>query len=52
MGDDIRVMGDIGCYALGYLKPHQAIHSCLCMGASIGMAIGAVARRHEARRCA
>ena len=41
MGDDIRVMGDIGCYALGYLKPHQAIHSCLCMGASIGMAIGA-----------
>jgi indolepyruvate ferredoxin oxidoreductase alpha subunit len=41
MGDDIRVMGDIGCYALGYLKPHQAIHSCLCMGSSIGMAIGA-----------
>ena len=40
-GDGIRVMGDIGCYALGYLKPHQAIHSCLCMGASIGMAIGA-----------
>jgi indolepyruvate ferredoxin oxidoreductase alpha subunit len=41
MGNDVRVMGDIGCYALGYLKPHQAIHSCLCMGASIGMAIGA-----------
>jgi indolepyruvate ferredoxin oxidoreductase, alpha subunit len=40
-GDGIRVMGDIGCYALGYLKPHEAIHSCLCMGASIGMAIGA-----------
>lgn len=38
---DVRVQGDIGCYALGYLKPHQAIHSCLCMGASIGMAIGA-----------
>jgi indolepyruvate ferredoxin oxidoreductase alpha subunit len=37
----LRVMGDIGCYALGYLKPHEAIHSCLCMGASIGMAIGA-----------
>lgn len=36
-----RVMGDIGCYALGYLKPYQAIHSCLCMGSSIGMAIGA-----------
>jgi len=40
-GDGIRIMGDIGCYALGYLKPHEAIHSCLCMGASIGMAIGA-----------
>jgi len=40
-GDGIRVMGDIGCYGLGYLKPHEAIHSCLCMGASIGMAIGA-----------
>ena len=40
MGDDVRVMGDIGCYALGYLAPHRAIHSCLCMGASIGMAIG------------
>jgi len=36
-----RVMGDIGCYALGYLAPYQAIHSCLCMGSSIGMAIGA-----------
>jgi indolepyruvate ferredoxin oxidoreductase alpha subunit len=38
---EIRVMGDIGCYSLGYLKPHEAIHSCLCMGSSIGMAIGA-----------
>jgi indolepyruvate ferredoxin oxidoreductase alpha subunit len=41
LGPETRVMGDIGCYALGYLLPHQAIHSCLCMGASIGMAIGA-----------
>ncbi|MEW5742146.1 MAG: thiamine pyrophosphate-dependent enzyme [Myxococcota bacterium] len=41
LGPDARVMGDIGCYALGYLPPHQAIHSCLCMGSSIGMAIGA-----------
>ncbi len=38
---EARVMGDIGCYALGYLEPHKAIHSCLCMGSSIGMAIGA-----------
>ncbi len=41
LGRETRVMGDIGCYALGYLKPYQAIHSCLCMGSSIGMAIGA-----------
>lgn len=41
LGDGVRVMGDIGCYSLGYLAPHQAIHSCLCMGSSIGMAIGA-----------
>ncbi|HQY09160.1 MAG: hypothetical protein KA896_18740 [Leptothrix sp. (in: Bacteria)] len=40
-GEPVRVMGDIGCYSLGYLPPHQAIHSCLCMGSSIGMAIGA-----------
>lgn len=40
-GPGQRVMGDIGCYALGYLAPYQAIHSCLCMGSSIGMAIGA-----------
>ncbi|MEY2690569.1 MAG: hypothetical protein RL375_4769 [Pseudomonadota bacterium] len=41
LGDDTRVMGDIGCYSLGTLEPLRAIHSCLCMGASIGMAIGA-----------
>ena len=40
-GPGVRVMGDIGCYALGYLEPYKAIHSCLCMGSSIGMAIGA-----------
>jgi indolepyruvate ferredoxin oxidoreductase alpha subunit len=34
-------MGDIGCYSLGALEPLAAIHSCLCMGSSIGMAIGA-----------
>jgi indolepyruvate ferredoxin oxidoreductase, alpha subunit len=41
LGDDVRVMGDIGCYSLGALAPLRAIHSCLCMGSSIGMAIGA-----------
>lgn len=37
----VRVMGDIGCYSLGALPPLRAIHSCLCMGSSIGMALGA-----------
>ena len=34
------VVGDIGCYTLGYLSPLNAIHSCICMGASISMAHG------------
>jgi len=34
------VVGDIGCYTLGYLPPLNAIHSCICMGASISMAHG------------
>ncbi len=37
----LHVMGDIGCYTLGALPPLSAIDSCLCMGASIGMASGA-----------
>ncbi len=41
LGEGVRVMGDIGCYSLGTLAPLHAIHSCLCMGSSIGMAIGA-----------
>jgi len=36
----LRVMGDIGCYSLGAVGAEPAIHSCLCMGASIGMAMG------------
>jgi indolepyruvate ferredoxin oxidoreductase alpha subunit len=35
------VTSDIGCYTLGALPPYQAIQSCVCMGASIGMARGA-----------
>jgi indolepyruvate ferredoxin oxidoreductase alpha subunit len=38
---DVRVFSDIGCYTLGFLPPYQAIHSCVEMGASIGMAKGA-----------
>ncbi len=36
----IHVMGDIGCYTLGALKPLASMESCLCMGGSIGMAEG------------
>ncbi|MCI6549511.1 MAG: thiamine pyrophosphate-dependent enzyme [Prevotella sp.] len=36
-----RVFGDIGCYTLGFMPPYKAIHSCVDMGASIGMAKGA-----------
>lgn len=35
------VTSDIGCYTLGALPPFGAIESCICMGASIGMARGA-----------
>jgi indolepyruvate ferredoxin oxidoreductase alpha subunit len=30
-----NVTGDIGCYTLGALAPLNALHSCLCMGASV-----------------
>jgi indolepyruvate ferredoxin oxidoreductase alpha subunit len=35
------VTSDIGCYTLGALPPWNAGDSCVCMGASIGMAKGA-----------
>lgn len=34
------VTGDIGCYTLGAIAPLEAIDTCVCMGASIGMAHG------------
>jgi indolepyruvate ferredoxin oxidoreductase alpha subunit len=39
--DTSLVTSDIGCYTLGALPPYSAIESCVCMGASIGMARGA-----------
>jgi len=36
----VAVAGDIGCYTLGALQPLKALDSCICMGASIGNAIG------------
>jgi indolepyruvate ferredoxin oxidoreductase alpha subunit len=34
------VCGDIGCYTLGFMPPLSAMDTCVCMGASIGMATG------------
>ena len=34
------VSGDIGCYTLGVLPPFEAIDTCVCMGASIGVGLG------------
>jgi len=36
----LLVTGDIGCYTLGGLPPLEGMDSCVCMGASIGMAHG------------
>jgi len=36
----VTVTGDIGCYTLGVLQPLNALDTCICMGASIGSAIG------------
>jgi indolepyruvate ferredoxin oxidoreductase, alpha subunit len=36
------VTGDIGCYTLGFMPPLSAMETCVCMGASIGNAAGAV----------
>lgn len=38
---DGRVFSDIGCYTLGALPPYNAINSCVDMGASVTMAVGA-----------
>jgi indolepyruvate ferredoxin oxidoreductase, alpha subunit len=34
------VAGDIGCYTLGVLPPFNAMDTCVCMGASIGVGLG------------
>ena len=37
---DCIVAGDIGCYTLGVLPPFQAMDTCVCMGASLGVGLG------------
>ena len=36
----LHVFSDIGCYTLGALPPLGAVDTCVCMGASIGIAHG------------
>ncbi len=36
----LTVNGDIGCYTLGAVPPLAAVDTCVCMGASIGVAHG------------
>ena len=36
----LTVTGDIGCYTLGVMPPLQAMDTCICMGAAIGVARG------------
>jgi indolepyruvate ferredoxin oxidoreductase alpha subunit len=37
---EVIVTGDIGCYTLGSYPPHNAMDTCVCMGASISMGHG------------
>jgi len=37
---DCIVAGDIGCYTLGVLPPFEAMDTCVCMGASLGVGLG------------
>jgi indolepyruvate ferredoxin oxidoreductase alpha subunit len=37
---NVFVAGDIGCYTLAFLPPLNAMDTCICMGASIGHAMG------------
>lgn len=37
---DCIVAGDIGCYSLGVMPPFSALHTIVCMGASIGTGLG------------
>jgi len=47
----LTVTGDIGCYTLGAQPPLDSIDTCVCMGASVGMAHGIEkARGREAAR--
>jgi len=37
---NLIVSGDIGCYTLGVLPPFEAMDTCVCMGAALGVGLG------------
>ncbi len=41
VGPELVIAGDIGCYTLGSLAPLKAMDTCVSMGSSIGVALGA-----------
>lgn len=49
---DCIVSGDIGCYTLAAMQPLSALHSQICMGASIGVGLGLrhVLPKNEAKK--
>ena len=47
---NVTIAGDIGCYTLGAGHPWNALDSTICMGASMGMAMGLDKGRAEADR--
>ena len=46
----LTVNGDIGCYTLGAVAPLSAVDTCVCMGASVGMAHGMKKATDDASR--
>jgi indolepyruvate ferredoxin oxidoreductase, alpha subunit len=48
----VPINGDIGCYTLGVTPPLNAIDTCGCMGASIGVAHGAAVAGDKERHFA
>lgn len=43
----VTVSGDIGCYTLGAAAPLLSVDTCVCMGASVGVAFGMAKARGE-----
>jgi len=43
----LTVTGDIGCYTLSVLPPLETMDTCVCMGASIGTAMGIEKATHR-----